>query len=151
MLLWADRATRPHKHLRDKDGDLLELYCGNGNFTLAIAHNFRYCIGTEISEELVATARENAETNNIKNAMFLRTPSSNLTRGLTEYGLQRLQKELRVRTGGWRLNFRTVLVDPPRDGLDLATRKALRLFQRIVYISCSPRTFARDMKNIVET
>ena len=36
MLEWAKEAT---KHL--VESDLLELYCGNGNFTVALAENFR--------------------------------------------------------------------------------------------------------------
>ena len=35
MLAWAKDATK------GSTTDLLELYCGNGNFTVALAENFR--------------------------------------------------------------------------------------------------------------
>merc|ERR1712064_70783 len=73
MLSWADEMTAaPMDRGRgtdvvNGDADLLELYCGNGNFAIAIAHNFRRCFATELAPELVSLAQENAELNGVTN------------------------------------------------------------------------------------
>ena len=61
MLGWARRASQ---HL---EGDLLELYCGNGNFTVALADRFRYlCPGLLIANDVELTSRRSGSTNNAK-------------------------------------------------------------------------------------
>ncbi|KAL0049774.1 hypothetical protein WJX82_009675 [Trebouxia sp. C0006] len=62
MLTWALEATL------SCETDLLELYCGNGNFTVALAQNFRQVIGTEVSKASVAVAQHNLQKNHISNA-----------------------------------------------------------------------------------
>jgi methylase of polypeptide subunit release factors len=56
MLSWALRATRG-----SNASDLLELYCGNGNFTIPLAGNFRRVVATEVSKASVDAARHNIE------------------------------------------------------------------------------------------
>ena len=53
MLLWAQQATT------GIGGDLIELYCGNGNFSIALAQNFDRVLGTEISKTSVKSAQVN--------------------------------------------------------------------------------------------
>lgn len=53
MLEWALDVTK------GATGDLLELYCGNGNFSLALARNFDRVLATEIAKPSVAAAQYN--------------------------------------------------------------------------------------------
>jgi tRNA (uracil-5-)-methyltransferase len=48
-------------------------------------------------------------------------------------------------------DFSTVLVDPPRAGLDETTRRLVSRFDRIVYISCNPETLSRDLQTLTQT
>ncbi len=61
MLEWALDVTKGSK------GDLLELYCGNGNFSLALARNFDRVFATEIAKPSVAAAQYNIAANHIDN------------------------------------------------------------------------------------
>lgn len=66
MVEWALAATQSSSH------DLLELYCGNGNFSLPMAQNFQKVLATEISKVSVASAQKNIELNSIDNVTMLR-------------------------------------------------------------------------------
>jgi tRNA (uracil-5-)-methyltransferase len=48
-------------------------------------------------------------------------------------------------------DFSTVLVDPPRAGLDAATRELISGMENILYISCNPETLARDLRELSRT
>ena len=58
--------------------DLLELYCGSGAFTAALAPLFRRCLATEISTAAVATAKENMEANGAANVQLARLSAEEL-------------------------------------------------------------------------
>lgn len=141
MLQWAYSVTKG-----SLDHDLLELYCGNGNFTTAVAPNFRRVIATEVSKSAVAAAKKNFESNNISNVFVARMRSEEFTEGWkkgTEY--KRLEG-----SGLKECEFRTLLVDPPRAGLDPETQKLMKDFDNIVYISCNPETLKRDYDTAAE-
>ncbi|GAB4817016.1 hypothetical protein N2152v2_004062 [Parachlorella kessleri] len=121
--------------------DLLELYCGNGNFTAAVAHNFRQVVATEVSKPSVAAAKRNFELNGVTNVFVARMSSEDFTEAWKEgRKMTRLQG---LDLAG--CDFQTLLVDPPRAGLDDQTRQLLRQFQNVVYISCNPDTLHRDL------
>ena len=108
MLLWAQEATN------NKGGDLIELYCGNGNFSIALAKNFNRVIGTEISKTSVKSAQINIAQNKINNIDIVRMSSEEFSQAMNG------EREFR-RLEGFDLtsyNYDTVLVDPPRAGLD---------------------------------
>ena len=79
VLNWLCRHINHIQHLRqtqteteiktdsDISQDLLELYCGNGNHTMALSRYFRRVLSVELSKVLVAAAQENLEENNIEN------------------------------------------------------------------------------------
>lgn len=141
MIEWAIDATA------DKEGDLVEFYCGNGNFTLPLAQNFRQVVATEISKDSVRAAQVNIEKNGIDNVAILRLSSEEFT--------EVLQGKLTTRrTAGVDLascDFRTVLVDPPRAGLDELTIKQVQGYQDILYISCNPETLAENLELLCQT
>ena len=114
----------------DRVGDL---FCGLGNFTLPIAQRAAFTYGIEGSAPLIARARENAAENGLADRVDFAV--ANLFEIADDWfdTLPQLNK---------------LLIDPPRDGA-LAVVKALppaasgRL-ERLVYVSCSPSTLARD-------
>ncbi|MCH4562685.1 tRNA (uridine(54)-C5)-methyltransferase TrmA [Halomonas sp. EGI 63088] len=142
MLAWARDVTRD-----SRDGDLVELYCGNGNFTVALAENFRRVLATEISRTSVASARLNLEANGIDNAVIGRMSAE-------EFSLALKGEKGGRRVAEWALgdyDFTTVLVDPPRAGLDDASCQQLGGYARIVYISCNPDTLADNLATLTRT
>jgi len=141
MIEWALDVSR------DSQGDLLELYCGLGNFTLPLAQNFNKVIATEISKPSVAAAQYNIQTNNIDNVTILRMSSEEFTLAIQG------QKSFR-RLEGIDLSIydcQTVLVDPPRAGLDLDTLNMIQQYQNIIYISCNPQTLEDNLKVLTQT
>jgi tRNA (uracil-5-)-methyltransferase len=128
MLGWARDACR------QCHDDLLELYCGIGNFTVALAPLFRSVLATEIDTTAIAAARHNLETNGIANCTVARLSSAEAAAAL---GRERPFRRL----AGFDLDRfapDTLLVDPPRAGLDARTLAFASDFRRIVYISCNP-------------
>ncbi len=114
-----------------KDDLVLDLYCGVGTITLAMAKAAGKVIGIEVVEQAVQDAKENAKRNGIENAEFL----------CADAGLAALELE---RQG---IIPDVVVVDPPRKGLNADTIEALSKMapRRIVYVSCDPATLGRDV------
>jgi len=150
MLSWADEVTsvlmdgRASADVTDgtsnaRSNDLLELYCGNGNFAIAIAHNFRRCFATEAATELISLAQQNAELNGVTNLVVAVASAQDVSNVLRNGS--RLTSMPQLEIGA----VSTILIDPPREGLDSLTRKLVSRFDRIVYISCCPETLARDV------
>ncbi|MGX4642205.1 23S rRNA (uracil(1939)-C(5))-methyltransferase RlmD [Massilia sp. SYSU DXS3249] len=115
-----------------------DLFCGLGNFTLPLATQAREVVGIEGSTVLSARALDNAKANGLheKTTFYTRNLFEVTANDLIELG-----------------RFDRMLIDPPRDGaIALALALAeLREFgkteflpQRLVYVSCSPSTLARD-------
>ena len=115
-------------------GRVLDLFCGIGNFTLAIASRGVAVTGLEGDPRLVVRARENARRNRLDRAQFhvadLACP--NALASHVAGGVNRL------------------LLDPPRSGAEEALRSlAPPGPERIVYVSCHPGTLARDLGSLV--
>ncbi|MBI4210238.1 MAG: 23S rRNA (uracil(1939)-C(5))-methyltransferase RlmD [Candidatus Diapherotrites archaeon] len=110
---------------------VLDLYCGVGTISMAVAEKCGKVLGVEISGESVAGAKENAAMNGIRNAEFIA--------GNVDEVLKTLPHE-----------FGTVIADPPRSGLNAKTiRRMLRLGpDRIIYVSCNPAMLAQNIKQI---
>ncbi|MAD76554.1 MAG: tRNA (uridine(54)-C5)-methyltransferase TrmA [Rheinheimera sp.] len=125
-------------------GDLLELYCGNGNFALALAPYFNQVVATEISRTSIKSAQYNIALNNINNVQVLQMSAEDVSKSL-ENGTALKQIEL----AGMALN--TVLVDPPRAGLDPDTVNLVSRFNDIIYISCNPETLAMNLESLDTT
>jgi len=141
MLFWAQQATT------DARGDLIELYCGNGNFSIALAQNFDRVLGTEISKTSVRSAQVNIKENNIDNIDIVRMSSEEFSQAMNgERQFRRLE--------GFDLttyNYDTVLVDPPRAGLDTDSVELVSRFNKIIYISCNPNTLKDNLIQLSRT
>lgn len=141
MLNWAREVTR------EISGDLLELYCGNGNFTIALSKQFDRVLATEIAKVSVNSALFNLQRNGIDNVAIARLSSEEFTQAINKVRPFRRLREIDLDS----YNFSTVLVDPPRAGLDEGTRDLVQNYQTILYISCNPDTLVRDLKQLTQT
>ena len=140
MLHWA------RKHSANSKGDLIELYCGNGNFSIALAENFNRVLATEISKTSVASAQHNIAMNQIENLQIIKMAAEEVSEALAGREYNRL-KEVDLAS----YDFSAIFVDPPRSGLDDLTRKMVTDYDTILYISCNPETLARDLDAICQT
>jgi 23S rRNA (uracil1939-C5)-methyltransferase len=114
---------------------VLDLYCGIGNFTLALARNAGRAVGVEGDKGLVDRARHNARLNEIGNA---------------EFHVADLGKPLEPTLPWLRDSYTHVLLDPPRAGASEVLASISRLNpQRVLYISCHPGSLARDLGSLV--
>ncbi len=114
-----------------KEDFVLDLYCGVGTITLAMAKAAKKVIGVEIIPQAVEDAKEDAKRNGIENAEFFCADAGKAALKLESEGI-----------------FPdVVVVDPPRKGLKGDTIEALARMspKRIVYVSCDPATLARDV------
>jgi len=141
MLLWAQQATA------NAGGDLIELYCGNGNFSIALSENFDRVLGTEISKTSVRSAQINISENGIDNIDIVRMSSEEFSQAMNGERKFRRLEDFDLTT----YNYDTVLVDPPRAGLDRDSVELVRRFNKIIYISCNPETLKDNLSLLVET
>ena len=141
MLNWAYEA------LGEQDDDLLELYCGNGNFTLPLSTRVRKVLATEISKSSVRAALENLADNQIDNIELVRLSAEELTQALNH--VREFRRLANIDLSSYK--FGTVFVDPPRAGMDSDTCELIRRFPRILYISCNPETLAENIRQLSDT
>jgi tRNA (uracil-5-)-methyltransferase len=141
MLNWAYEA------LGQREDDLLELYCGNGNFTLPLATRVRKVLATEISKTSVAAALNNLADNKVDNVSLVRLSAEELTEALNDVRPFRRLAGIDLKS----YDFGSVFVDPPRAGMDPDTCELTRRFERILYISCNPETLAANIAQLNDT
>ena len=111
---------------------VLDLYCGIGTISLALARRAGQVIGAEIVPEAVADAQANARRNGVPNVRFLCGDAGQAAFQLAQEGIRP----------------QVICVDPPRKGLAPEVPEVLASMapERIVYVSCDPATLARDVK-----
>lgn len=113
---------------------VLDLFCGLGNFTLAMAKQCAQVTGVEGAQSMVVKARDNAINNQIDNTAFFAADLS-----------------LDISAQPWlKQKYDKVLLDPPRSGAMEMLKYIGKLgAKRIVYVSCNPATLARDTNTLV--
>lgn len=135
------------KRLEGIGGDLLELYCGAGNFTIPFASKFDRVLATEISKSSIYAAKENMKLNSVTNIDFVRLSAEEFTQALD--GVRKFNRMEGIDIDSY--HFKTLFVDPPRSGLgDEACAFASR-FDHLLYISCNPETLCRDLSILEQT
>jgi len=107
---------------------VLDLYSGTGTIGMLIAPHVREVIGIEEHPGAIKDAQANADANTIKNIFFIEG---------------RVRNVLKFNA----LEADTIVVDPPRSGLEpkVVARIAARAPKRVVYVSCQPTTWKRDV------
>lgn len=141
MLEWALESTK------DSHGDLLELYCGNGNFSLALARNFNRVLATEIAKPSVASAQYNIAANHIDNVQIIRMAAEEFTQAMN--GVREFNRLQGIDLKSYQCE--TIFVDPPRSGLDSETEKMVQAYPHILYISCNPETLCQNLQTLSQT
>ena len=107
--------------------NVIDLYCGTGTIGIFISKN-NNVIGIEINEYAIKDAEENKKINKIDNINFICGDSGKKLKQL-------------------KFNPNIIIVDPPRSGLNKETINNILKFdsKEIIYISCDPMTFVRDL------
>lgn len=118
----------------NKNDNVLELFCGLGNFTLPMARFARQITGIEGDAGLIARANKNAEQNDISN---------------TDLHVANLMEDISGEI--WlKGDYDKLLLDPPRSGAkEMMPYLAKMNIKHIVYVSCNPSTLARDAGTLV--
>ena len=130
-------------------GDLLELYCGIGNFTLPLATHFDHVIATELSKVATRAAEQNRQTNHIDNVEFARLSAEEMAEAMD--GVRPFRRLANLRQPLTDYALRSLFVDPPRAGLDPATLSLAKRFDNVFYISCNPDTLLENLATLNST
>ena len=142
LSLYMKLANQPFSYL-------LELYCGNGNFTLPLSRCFRQVLATEISKTSVHAAEWSIAENGCDNIKIARLSAEELTEAMNGVREFRRLQEAGINVADYDIS--TVFVDPPRAGIDDDTLNMLQGFERIIYISCNPLTLADNLNTLAQT
>lgn len=113
----------------NENSTVLDLYCGVGSIGLYSVSNYAKLIGVEIVPEAIENAKTNAELNSMENTKFLVGDTKTIL---------------------MHSNYKadTIIVDPPRAGLDKSVIEDIKKINpnMLIYLSCDPITLARDLK-----
>ncbi len=118
------------KEYASSGNNLIDLYCGTGTIGLWLKDNFKNIIGIEINESSIKNANINKELNNANNIEFKLGDASIINKYINKVD--------------------TIIVDPPRAGLSKSVINTLNNSKsnKIVYISCNPKTLKRDIDKL---
>ncbi|WP_321391084.1 23S rRNA (uracil(1939)-C(5))-methyltransferase RlmD [uncultured Desulfuromusa sp.] len=122
-------------HLAELTGteQVLDLYCGMGNFSLPLARRAGHVVGVEESEASIEAAKSNSRQNNIINVDFF----NQVAEGALERLSNKIQPDL-------------LILDPPRSGAYAIMKELQRKpVKKIIYVSCDPQTLARDLRYLI--
>jgi 23S rRNA (uracil1939-C5)-methyltransferase len=113
---------------------VLDLYCGVGPIALSLAGAARQVLGVDDSELSIATAKQNARRNGRGNCRFIA--------GDVAATVEQLTKDLPA--------IDLIVLNPPRKGVQARALEAVPATgaPRIVYVSCEPRSLARDLDTL---
>ena len=111
--------------------NLLDLYCGVGSIGIYLSSNYNKVTGVEVVKSSYEDSLENIKINNLTNIDFINIEAKDFNSDVY---------------------FDTIIVDPPRAGLDNQTIDFLtnKTSKKIIYISCDVNTLARDLKILEE-
>ena len=111
---------------------VLDLYCGTGTIGMLISKYCKEVIGVEVNSDAINSANKCKDVNNIKNISFYS--------GKVEDNIDKFK------------NIDSIIVDPPRSGLDKFTIDNIIKINpsSIIYVSCDPVTLARDLNILKE-
>lgn len=127
--------------------DVIELYCGIGNFTMPLSKKFKNVLATEVSKLALETAKENQKLNKINNIKFARLSSKETQEAL--FGTRNFRRLEGIEIKKYDFNY--VVIDPPRSGLDPDTLNLVVNIKNVIYISCNPKSLLEDLEHILKT
>ena len=119
----------------NENDDVIDLFCGLGNFTLPISRYANKVVGIEGDQGLVERAKANAEQNIITNALFYKADLFEDVSGFEWFRGK---------------NYNKALIDPSRTGaIEIVELLPKLNIERLVYVSCNPATLARDTAKLI--
>jgi 23S rRNA (uracil1939-C5)-methyltransferase len=120
-------AAGPHKNI-------LDLYCGYGNFSLPAAKLAAEILGIDAQNAAIRSGQRNATQNTIHNCRFEKKQVPAAVNALLAAGK----------------TFETIILDPPRQGASEIVSLLPKLgADQIIYISCNPATLVRDLVSLL--
>ena len=119
------------KNYTEESSNILDFYCGVGTLGIVASNNDKNVLGVEIIENAIKDAFINKCLNKKDNMNFLCADTKNATQKITN-------------------KFDTIILDPPRSGVDknVLTKIIKEKISKIIYVSCNPITLARDLKEL---
>ena len=116
--------------------NVLDIYCGIGTISLFMAQKAKHVLGVEIVDAAIKDAKHNAKINGINNAEFITGAAEDVIPEIYEKGYK----------------ADVIVIDPPRKGCDKAVLDTIIKLnpEKVVYVSCEPSSFARDLKVLCE-
>lgn len=131
------QAVKLYKHIKDnidfdKEKNIVDAYCGAGAISMYLAKDAGRIVGIDVSKESLYSALHNKKINKFDNVDFFQGEVKDLLPKLYDKGF----------------NPDTVIIDPPRSGIDSKTLDILnrKLVEKIIYVSCNPSTLAKNLK-----
>ncbi len=114
---------------------VVDAYCGTGTIGIFMSKNAGKVIGVELNSDAVNDAKYNAKLNGVKNIEFYNADAGKFMVEMAEL----------------KMKADVVVTDPPRAGCSMEFLKSvLRLSpEKVVYISCNPKTLARDLRTLI--
>jgi len=113
--------------------NVVDLYCGMGNFSLPLARRAARLVGIEDSPISIEFARKNAAVSGIANADFHCGPAETLFSARTLCDAVDL-----------------LVLDPPRSGAYEVMKSLVEHpVSKVIYVSCDPQTLARDLQPLL--
>ena len=114
---------------------VVDAYCGTGTIGIFMSKNAGKVIGVELNSDAVNDAKHNAKLNGVKNIEFYNADAGKFMVEMAEL----------------KMKADVVVTDPPRAGCSLEfLHSVLKLApEKVVYISCNPKTLARDLKTLI--
>lgn len=130
----AEKAFKLMKDIAGTGDVALDLYSGVGTISLIVSENFKEVIGIEINGEAVIAAKMNAVLNEVHNTEFIEGAVEDILNS-------NIKKKVDV-----------LFIDPPRAGMNKRVLSAIIHMapKRIIYLSCNPKTQARDVKYLIK-
>ena len=111
-----------------KSKNVLDLYCGSGTIGIYISKYVAKVLGVEINKQSIIDANKNKKLNKVNNIKFIEGKVSDIIKDIKD-------------------KYDTIIIDPPRSGLDKDTINSILKInpKTIIYVSCDPTTLSRDL------
>lgn len=146
MLNWASQMAQSYGN---PQRDLLELYCGNGNFTLPLSLHYRQVLATEIAKTSIQALHWAIDANQVSNLAIARLSAEDLSSAMRGEREFRRLKDAAINLQDY--DIQTIFVDPPRSGIDDDTLKLMAQYDSIIYVSCNPDTLSENMRQLCKS
>ena len=118
-----------YSHAKPEGRRVLELFCGSGNLTVALAEAAASLVAVETDPKAAASCQHNLKARDLS-ARVVVERAENYPKGKCE----------------------VVVLDPPRIGASNAVKRiANEKIKSVVYVSCNVATLARDLRTLIDS